>query len=426
MTTGHGRGTREIFPHLRAYVAPDGAPADHSTNNVPYKPKRFLKVNPAGVDENDAVFILGYPGRTFRHRTASYLAYEERFRMPFIADLFQWQISTMEQLGKNDRAIALKHDARIKGLANTSKNYRGANCRDWHWLQLVAAKEAEERLLQEYIEKDPVRKATYASVLAEINSVYQEMSVAASSELVLDAVRSSSTLLSIAFTLSDAIRELQKPEAERLPAYLDRNIPGLKEITQSLKNYYEPTDRAFLTKLFSLAAALPSEQRIVALDEAVQNDYSDASVRRFLDSAFARTKLADPAFLVEALTQSPEQLEALNDRFVALAKRIAPALQQLRNIRQRREGALSKNSALLVDIKSQYQQTSFIPDANSTMRFTYGRIKGYSPADAVHYSPLRHCAAFSKRRKKNFPTRRRSGSVNLRRTRTSADSSIRS
>ncbi|MCU0412432.1 MAG: S46 family peptidase [Bacteroidetes bacterium] len=391
------------FSYLRAYVAPDGTPADYSPDNIPYHPKRFLKVNPAGVDENDAVFILGYPGRTFRHRTASFLAYEERSRMPFIADLFEWQINTMEELSKNDRAVALKHDARIKGLANTSKNYRG-KLKGLERLQLVASKEADERLLQQYIEQDPARKAKYGNVLAEIAAVYAEMSAAAPSELVLDATRMSSTLLGIAATLSDAVSELQKPEADRLPAYLDRNIPRLKDnFEQQLKNYYEPTERAFLTKLFSLAATIPADQRIAALDAAVGGDYSDASVERFLEHAIGATKLSDPGFLKEVLAKTPAQLDSLNEPLVRLAKGLAPESQRLREVRQRREGALSKNYALLVDVKAEYLKTSFIPDANSTMRFTYGRIKGYSPADAVYYSPITTLRGVVEKSKKEFP-----------------------
>jgi hypothetical protein len=113
------------FSFIRAYVAPDGKPADYSKDNVPFHPKNFLKIGVNGVDDGDPVFILGYPGRTYRHRTASFLAYEEDVRMPYVADLFAWQISVMEKMGNDDRSVSLKLDNRIKGLANTMKNYRG-------------------------------------------------------------------------------------------------------------------------------------------------------------------------------------------------------------------------------------------------------------------------------------------------------------
>jgi hypothetical protein len=245
------------FSFLRAYVAPDGSPVEFSANNVPYHPKKFLKVNPAGVEEGDFAFILGYPGRTFRHRTSHYLAYEENYRMPFIADLFDWQISTMEEMGKNDRAIALKHDARIKGLANTMKNYRG-KLLGMKRLHIVENKQAEEKLLQKFIDTDPQRKSVYGSVLEEIGKVYQDMTDHAAAEMVLDNLRSSSTLLSYGFTLYESGLELQKPDLERLPAYTDRNLNATKaNLKQGLRNFYEPTEKAFNKHMVLKALAFP-------------------------------------------------------------------------------------------------------------------------------------------------------------------------
>jgi hypothetical protein len=87
------------FSFLRAYVGPDGGPADFNKANIPYSPKRFLKVAPQGLRENDFVFLLGYPGRTYRHTTSPFLAYEEEVRMPYVADWYAWQIALMEKMG---------------------------------------------------------------------------------------------------------------------------------------------------------------------------------------------------------------------------------------------------------------------------------------------------------------------------------------
>ncbi len=376
------------FSFLRAYVGPDGCPAAYSPQNVPYHARKFLRVNPNGVDEGDLVFILGYPGRTFRHRTSHYLAYEESVRMPFVADLYEWQIATMEQLGKDDRAVALKHDAWIKGLANTSKNYRG-KLKGMARLHLVAQKEAEEARLRQYIDADPARTARAGTALADIAAVYREMTSRAPSELVLDYLRPSSTLLSLAFSLLDATHEFQKPDSERVSRYADRNRDALREsYQQTIRDLYAPTQRLFLKKMLSLAGALPSDQRIAPLDSALGNDYSDTSLDRFVDTAVARTRLSNADFILGALALSPEALEQTNDPFIRLALALEPSYRQLREIRQRREGALSKAMAVLVDMKSRFQQATFIPDANSTLRFTYGHVRGYSPADAVWYSPI--------------------------------------
>jgi len=113
------------FSFMRAYTAPDGSSATFSKNNIPYQPKRFIQVAPEGVDENDAVFLLGYPGRTARHKTASFLQFEHDIRLPLTVDLYNWQIQEMETAGANDRTVAIKHASRMKSLANVEKRSRG-------------------------------------------------------------------------------------------------------------------------------------------------------------------------------------------------------------------------------------------------------------------------------------------------------------
>jgi hypothetical protein len=376
------------FSFMRAYVAPDGSPADYSPNNVPYHPKKFLKVNPAGVDEGDFVFILGYPGRTFRHRTSHYLAYEEKYRMPYVADLFEWQIATMEEIGKTDRAVALKHDARIKGLANTMKNYRG-KLLGMKRLHLVEGKFEEEKALQQFIESDPKRKELYGTVLEDIWKIYEEMSDWAPSELVLDYLRSSSVMLGYGFTIYESALELQKPDLERLSSYTERNLANTKRgLSQALRNYYEPTDKAFLKHMLMQAANLLEMQRIPAIDEILKGESAEQAIDQFIQTAYAQSKLNDEKTVMDFFGKKPVEVEQMDDPFVQLARALYPTYLKLRETRQRRDGALSKLSALLVDVKQQFQKTSFIPDANSTLRLTFGRIKGYSPADATYYKPI--------------------------------------
>ncbi|MBP8274525.1 MAG: S46 family peptidase, partial [Acidobacteria bacterium] len=151
----------------------------------------------------------------------------------------------------------------------------------------------------------------------------------------------------------------------------------------SFANYDDGAERAFLKKALMMAGALPSGQRIAPLDAALKNDYSDAAVAAFVADAFAHTTLTSANGLTAALSKAPE-----NDAVVTLARALAPLQRELRETRARRTAELSKLSALLIDVKQQYQQASFIPDANSTLRFTYGHVRGYSPADATTMAPF--------------------------------------
>jgi hypothetical protein len=391
------------FSFIRAYVGPDGKPADYAANNVPFHPKRFLKVSPSGANEEDFVFILGYPGRTYRHQTSYYMAYEESLRMPFVADLNDWMIRTMEDLGKENRAVALKFDARIKGLANTMKNYRGKLV-GMQRLRLVSAKQEEEASLQKYIDADPQRKAAYGNVLGDIGKIYREMSAKGQYELVLDNLSSTSLLLRLGGNVFEASREMAKPSGERSAAYRDAALAETKKSSSgNFANYHEPAERLFFKKIITLASRLPEGQRIAAIDEILRKDYSDASISRFLDDAFARTALKAPEGLASALGKAPDELTRLNDPFVNLAKELAPLQQSLRDMRQRRNAELSKLSALLIDVKQKFLQKDFIPDANSTLRFTFGHIRGYAPADATYLKPITTLTGVMEKTREEYP-----------------------
>jgi len=376
------------FSFMRVYVGPDGSSAEYSKENVPYQPKKFLKVQPKGVEDGDFVFILGYPGRTYRHRTSHYLAYEETIRMPFVADLFEQQIRFMEELGKNDRAVAIKHDSRIRSLANVMKNYRG-KLRGLDRLGLVARKQAEERELQKFIDADPTRRSTYGNVLKEVAAVYTEMTNTAPREQVLDYLLPSSQMMGRAYFVYEASLERQKPDADRLNAYTDKNFENSKRsVIRSLRDYYEPTDREFLKRILSRAVNLPPGQKIPAIEALLKKDNSAKAIDAFLDKAYGRSKLHEESFLLDALDKKPEEISSIDDPFLVLVRSLYPAYKELRETKQRREGALSKASALYVDVKEQFLKTSFVPDANRTLRLTFGYVKGYSPGDATYYSPL--------------------------------------
>ncbi len=376
------------FSFVRAYVGKDGSPAEYSTENVPYKPKKFLKVNPAGVEDKDPVFILGYPGRTFRHRTSHYLAYEQDIRMPFIADLFEWEIKTMEALSKTDLGVEIKLTGKIKSLANTMKNYRG-KLKGMKRIDLVSSKQEEEKKLQAFIDASPERKATYGTILQDLGNVYSTMRARAQYELALDYLRGTPQLVSLGFSLYEAVRELQKADLEREGAYMERNLTRTKDgLVQGLKNFYEPADKIFLKEMLTKAGKLPQNSRIEPLDKMLSNDYSEQAITKFIDQMYASTSLTKDGELMKLFSKTPDELDQLNDPFVAFAKTLAPLYTELKQIRRNRDGELSKLYGMLVDVKQSFLKTDFIPDANSTVRLTFGRIAGYSPADALTASPF--------------------------------------
>ncbi len=376
------------FSFMRAYVASDGSPAEYSLENIPYKPKKVIKVAPQGVNEGDFIFLLGYPGRTYRHRTSHFLSYEKEIRMPFVVDLHQWQINVMEKMGQEDRAVSLKHETRIKGLANVMKNYRG-KLQGIERLDLVEKKKEEEKALQQFIEADQQRLKQYGTLLKDIEKIYLEIKDRAAQELILDNLLRSSILLNTAYTIYEGTIERQKDDISRESAFMDRNWPRTKErLLISLEDYYEPTDKILLKDLLLRTGRLQEDKSIPAVQKIAGSKDPENVIEDFIEKAFKDSKLSNIAFVKEALDKSLNKIIKYNDPLLDLAAELYPSYQELKKIRQARQGALDQLYAKLVDVKKEFLAKDFIPDANRTLRLTYGYIRGYSPRDAVFYHPI--------------------------------------
>ncbi len=404
------------FSIMRAYVAPDGSPADYSSENIPYTPKKVIKVAPEGVNEEDFVFILGYPGRTYRHRTSHFLDYEYNVRMPFVAELYDWQINAMEKISAENRDIALKHLSKIKGRSNTMKNYRG-KLLGIRRMNLIDNKIEEEIKLQEFINSDRKRKNEYGTILDKLNEIYEEARGNAERSLVLSYLRRSSNLLSFAYTLYEGAIELQKDDVEREYSYMNRNLDMTKKrMSLSVQDFYAESDKILFKNLLDRATNLPLHQRISVIDELLYgndishlesitnnspHDHTDISPRgetkkgdyieqidNFVDDAYNKSQLANEEYLLELFGKTPEEIKAIDDPFIQLAVELYPLYQEQKEIGKTRKGALDQLYAKLIDVKKEFMGSEFVPDANGTLRLTYGNIRGYSPRDAVYSYPI--------------------------------------
>ncbi len=374
------------FSFMRAYVGLDGNPAEYSTENVPYSPKKVLKLAPEGVQEGDFVFIMGYPGRTYRHRTSHFLAYENEFRMPAVAALYQQQINMMEAMGANNADVALKLTSRIKSLANVMKNYRG-KLLGIKRLRLVEEKQSEEFALQEFINSESSRSEKYSTVLDNIEELFKIKRDNFDRNMVFSYLLRSSVLLNTAYQIYESAIELEKPESEREYSYMSRNIARTKKRLEiSLQNYHEPTDKVLFTDLLKRALDLSNELSIPVINQIIGSS-SDEAIQTFIKEIYQKSSI-DEAFLTDNWMKSPEEIKAVDDPFIQLAIKLYPSYQRRKEEDKAYRGKLNRLLANYIDIKKEFLATEFIPDANSTLRLTYGHISGYAPKDAVVYSPI--------------------------------------
>jgi hypothetical protein len=298
------------FSFMRAYTAPDGSAAEYSPDNIPFHPKRPIQVSSVGANEEDFVFILGYPGRTVRQKTASFFRFEESVRLPAIVELYAWQISEMEKAGASNREVAIKHASRSKSLANVEKRSRG-QLLGLKRTGMVAMREASEAMLQAFIAADDKRQAMFGTLLKDIESVYLEMTEKAPVEIHLKELKNACRALSFAFTLLDAATEREKEDLERETPYMKRNYElTVQQLKLDVSDWDKQTDTKMLQGMLERLQKIPAAKDISGLGFLFKDNLSAERVAvRFLDS----TQLGQLEFINECLTKTPEQLMKMED-----------------------------------------------------------------------------------------------------------------
>ncbi len=376
------------YSFMRAYVGKDGKPAKYAKDNIPYTPKKFLKVNPNGTNEEDFVFILGYPGRTFRHRPAQFIAYQQQYLLPYTAELYDFQNTTMENVGKKDKSTALKLSTRIKRNANVMKNYRG-KMQGIKGIDLVEQKKQEDSSLAEFINNNVEVKAVYGDLMNNIDLLYKQINSDANRDLWLSQIYNSTSLLNIARQLNNFKIGLDKATSAQKDQYFSNNIPALKQGLATVYNAYDvDVDSRILKRMMTDAASFPTYQRVSAIDKIINKGTNNENmVRSYIEDTFDLTKLKDQDYVFNVLLKSRKSLSDYNDGIMILETEIAKQIATLKPEKDRREGILNKLMGDYVNVKEKFLKKSFIPDANSTLRLTYGYVRGYSPADATYMSP---------------------------------------
>ena len=374
------------FSFLRAYVAPDGTAADYSTANVPYKPKVWLKVSLDGFKEGDFTFVMGYPGRTYRNYALAELKNDQENMAKRIKDI-QDLIGFYEAAGKADKEVEIRYAGQVKGLYNGLKNMQG-KLEGFVKYDLVAKKAAQEKELIAWIAADPGRAKTYGAAPAALDAFLARQKAFGARTELLNGVLGGSTILSQAYNIVRAVPEFQKPDKDREQAYQERNVPRIKQgIQLAERGYVLATDKELLK--WTLRRLRASHPDVAAWPAALKGlaAGTEAEVDARVDAMYAKTTLGDPARRLELLGLKPAQLAAVDDPFLKLA---AAMEQELKGAREESKG-MGREGA---DLKKTYEAAilemkkgTYPPDANGTIRFTYGPVLGYQPRDAVQYLP---------------------------------------
>ncbi|MFN9238098.1 MAG: S46 family peptidase, partial [Planctomyces sp.] len=306
-------------------------------------------------------------------------------RLPLTVELYQWQIRQMEEAGVGDRSVAIRHASRTKSLANVEKRSRG-QLQGLQRSQIVEQRLQQESELQSFIAADEVLRQKCGSVLRDIAAVYAEMESAGPLEIHLQQLRQACRAAAFGFAVVDAVHERAKPDIERESPWMDRNYAqSVQELKVSLRDWHPPTDVEMLSGMLRRLSSIPGARQIPALIPLTESEQiCEQAAKRLIEG----TRLGDAGFIEQSLGQTVDQLRATKDPLLTLLLDLYPSYLQLRELDKTREGRLSRLYGSLLEVKEQFLRTGFIPDANGTLRFTSGRVRAYSPADAVVRTPI--------------------------------------
>ncbi len=381
------------FSFYRAWVGPDGQPADPSPDNVPFQPKHWLRIGTEGVDTGDFVMVVGFPGRTNRYRLASEVADAIEWTYPQRVASRQESLDIIaaETAGRPDAAIA--YAATESYLNNSLKNGQGMLAGFAH-SDSVASKQALEAEFAAWIAADAERQAAWGGALEEVEAILEEQRAHRARDQELSAI-SYNQLVSVSRTAYRLAREREKPDAERKPGYQERDLNRVKaRVERSARSFDAQVDMALLQNSLEDYAALSEGERLLVLDEwfSLGGDVAASeAIASTLHRMYMATGLTEPDARMALLEADRAALEASEDPFVELAVAMYDTNLVLEAEEEMLDGQLLEARPRFMEALLAFQADQGVeiyPDANGTMRVTFGTVQGYVPQDAVIYLPF--------------------------------------
>lgn len=373
------------YTFLRAYVAPDGRSAEYSESNVPFKPKKFLTLSLGGLKENDFVFVMGYPGGTTRYRESQAVDYAETTNFPFLHQYLKAWSDALGQIGADNEEKRIKFAGEVANLDNSRKLYEGGVTALKRG-EALKMKRADEAKFAAWVMANPQRQAKYGEVLANLSRVSGDFYKTIKRDRVLRTFPNPGTT-PVFNQLYNAVLSVQQGK----DLSKEDKVKKLNEIQTALKDREPILERELLKFFLKAAADLPADQKFLAA-ENVFNRF-EGKERRAAEETFAESiaESKDLDTADEILALYSMSMNDLKRKYPNIVE-IILALAQARNDVTARTGAfnsqIDRQRLLYQQGMAEMKKSTPYPDANSTLRFTYGNVKGYKPREGVVYTPF--------------------------------------
>ena len=365
----------------RAYVGKDGNPAEYSPDNVPFHPKAFLHVSTAGLKPGDFVMVTGYPGFTQRTQTAADIHHQVEWTLPYRIALAEERYKIVEAHLTDDGETSTKATVMKQGIQNFLEKDRGVLAGLTKG-NLLSQKDALDKKIKEWAAQ-PGHEASKQAI-DKLEQIGTEARRTARVDFDRGTVFGGSRLLGTALNLTRWAEERAKKNEDRKPGFQERDLnQALGGQKQFGRSYDRTLDRAMFRLALVRALQLPEADRswvALLLDARKGTKIDEALIDKTLDAWYGGQQLEDEKLRVQLLqTGTTAQLKASKDPFIKAAQRIWPVVKAEEKKTDTRIGELLLVTPAYVDAMKQVLGGSLAPDANGSLRITYGTIKSFKP-----------------------------------------------
>ena len=369
------------FSLFRIYANKDNKPAEYSKDNVPYTPKHFLPISLDGVAENDFTMVFGFPGRTQEYLPSFAVEQIVNTLNPAKIELRDAALKVQDGFMRKDQAIKIQYASKFASVANYWKKWIGES-QGLKKSNAIQIKQNFEKEFQKRVIKNN-KIDEYGSLLADFEKNYKAINdYSLARDYFIETVLRNTELLSVGFRLYQ-LEQAYTTKGEQ--AFTDRKDNTIKGLESFYKDFNAKVDEKVFEKLIALygqkSPLVPAEFKTMNYSKTTTDIYSKSKLTSY--EGVKTLFKGDSKTILKNLNKDLgyQLVKKLADNFYS---NIAPKYDEL-NLET---GALQRNY-----MKAQlelFPEGRFFPDANSTLRITYGQVKGYSPNDAVYYEPVTH------------------------------------
>ncbi|MGA7439811.1 MAG: S46 family peptidase [Luteibacter sp.] len=376
------------FTVLRAYVGPDGKPADYSPDNKPYHPPSHLQVATDGVAEGDFVMLAGYPGTTYRHRTAAEFADQVEWRLPTSVAVLKALQDVIEAQGASDKDAAIRYASQLQSLKNGIKRFSG-ELEGLERSDAVSVRRDDEAAMLAWLATQPEAKTLKPQIDQAMALIAQGKDVR-ERDLLIGLLSSQTQLMRGALNVDRLAVERPKADAERETGYQKRDEELIQSQLKQIQRRYDPkVEKALITSLLTRYQKLPAAQHVAEVDKVFGT--TPAALAKSLDAIYGGTKFGDEAERNRLFAAAPADVEKSTDALMVAARTLRPALLRMEDEKKGRDGDLLRlrpaYMQALIGFREK-QGKAVYPDANSTLRVSYGKVTPLVARDAVTYAPV--------------------------------------